>query len=294
MPGRKRKDIQPEDVGRWFRQGYGQGTLEHYKPWIRVQDFSSRGTSTKLPLVTVRRTAHLLSRLEFRIALFLDFLGFVFYEQYPFFPIFELQDLALTLGIRYPHYRYTKTPFVLTTDFLVVVNGPSGEPGHLAIEAKYLSEFRKNEKSPRRLARTLELLELKRRWLANQGVPQLIWTNESIDRVLFLNLKILNQVAHRGGLICQEENYGKFLDALSAVDWQDVPVADVMESVAARLHWPHENAFVLFKHLVWHRYINIDLSRLIDRRSAVRQLEIHWGEQARVPHSSAMLGRLMR
>ncbi len=294
MPGRKRKDIQPEDVRRWLREGYGQGDLERYKPWIRVQDFSSRGTSTKLPLVTISRTAHLLSRLEYRIALFLDFLGCVFYEQYPFLPVRELQDLAQALGIRYPHYHCTKTPFVLTTDFLVLVVGPSGDPGYIAIEAKYLSEFHKSDKYPRRLARTLELFELKRRWLANINVPQLIWTNESIDRTLFLNLKILNQVAHRGGSICQEKNYGKFLDALAVVDWQGVLLAEVMKSMAAKLRWPDENAFVLFKHLVWHHYIDIDLDQLIDRRNTLHQLEIHWHERARVPYSGSMLRRLMR
>ena len=41
MPGRKRKNIQLEDVRCWIKQGYGQGTLERHKPWIRVQDISS-------------------------------------------------------------------------------------------------------------------------------------------------------------------------------------------------------------------------------------------------------------
>ena len=53
MPGRKRKNIQPEDVRCWTKQGYGQGTLECYKPWIKVQDISSRGTSARFLLVTV-------------------------------------------------------------------------------------------------------------------------------------------------------------------------------------------------------------------------------------------------
>jgi len=277
MSSRKRKGITLKDVCRWLRQGFGLGELTKYTPWIRVQDFSSRGTSTKLPLVSVDRTAHLLSRLEYRIALALDFANkcIEFREQYPLLPIAELQDLARAMGIRYPTYPGTKTPVVLTIDFFALINATAKVPPYLAIEAKYNSALRHCPKHPHRLLRTLELMEMKRRWLTSNGVQLFLLTEDSIDKTLFLNLKILNQVAHRRGSICHEDNYNKYLDAIDAVDWKGVPLRELYTETASRLHWPAEDAFIMFKHLVWHHYIEIDLFELLDRNMALSRFCIH-------------------
>ena len=56
-----------------------------YLPWLYVQEFSSKGTQTRIPGVKVRRTVHTFSYLERALFLYLEFqdnfLGF--HEQSP-------------------------------------------------------------------------------------------------------------------------------------------------------------------------------------------------------------------
>lgn len=68
--------IWTEDViAERFELGYGQGLGPNYRPWVRVQEFSSRGTQTRVPCPLVNRTIHTFSYLERHMFQFLEFCG---------------------------------------------------------------------------------------------------------------------------------------------------------------------------------------------------------------------------
>ena len=46
------------------RRGLGIGVGEGYSPWLKVRDVPSRGTSSILHGIKIRRSFHLLSKLE--------------------------------------------------------------------------------------------------------------------------------------------------------------------------------------------------------------------------------------
>ncbi len=167
MRGRRFKT--QADIERYIEQGYGQGEGRDYKPWLRVQDVPSRGRSRKVSGSKVDRVYHLLSDLEFAYFLTLEFSERVIdiREQYPILPVEEAQDIAASLGIKYPNYPGTKVPFVLTTDFLVTYLGEDGQPRLGARTVKYEEDL---SPSPD-LEWTLQKLEIER----------VLWMNRVVD-----------------------------------------------------------------------------------------------------------------
>lgn len=276
MASRKRKNILSQTINRWLRQGFGQGVGVGFKPFMRVEDFPSKGTSTKLPLVTVDRTAHVFSRLELRSALFLDYAEWSLEacEQCALLPVADLMDLAKSLGIRYPVYPDTKTPVVLTVDFMVRRRLDTGRIGRLAIENKYAREFDPHKVGRRKVQRTLEKFELKRRWLELLGVPLQIKTERWISRELFLNLKSLHRSGFVGSLLRRPEHYGRFLDAFDALASPTEQLSTIIARTAGRMGCSRHLAHDLFKHLVWLHYIEVDLTQPLEKHRVLGAFSI--------------------
>ena len=108
-----------DDYSRALRNGYGVGVGSTYKPWIGVKDVPSSGESSIIQGITVDRLHELLSKLETRTFVGLEFKRNVIdiREQFPLLPLDVVIGLANRYGIRYPDVPGTKTPAVLSTDF---------------------------------------------------------------------------------------------------------------------------------------------------------------------------------
>jgi len=109
-----------------LKEGRGSGSLADYMPWIRVEEVSSLGRMRRVWSAKTGRYCHLLSDVEFRLFLALEWQLHIIdiREQYPLDRNLT-QDIARSLGIRHPHYPGTNIPAVMTVDFLVtqVVGG---------------------------------------------------------------------------------------------------------------------------------------------------------------------------
>lgn len=57
---------------KYLAEGRGQGELMEYKPWVQVQDFPSKGIVSRVKGRTTGRIHHLMSNLELRYFLLLD------------------------------------------------------------------------------------------------------------------------------------------------------------------------------------------------------------------------------
>lgn len=57
------------EIEQWIKQGRGTGIGVDYKPWLKIQDVSSKGRSTRLKGIKTNRQHEFLS--EFRTQLFL-------------------------------------------------------------------------------------------------------------------------------------------------------------------------------------------------------------------------------
>ena len=255
MRGRRFKT--QNDIDRYVAQGYGQGSDADYKPWLRVQDVPSRGRSRKVHGLTTGRVHHVLSDLEYAYLVVLEFSERVIdiREQFPLLPLSPLQDVARQCGIRYPLYAQTRVPFVMTTDFVVTVRASDGSVHEFARTVKYTDEL----SSGNRLLRTLEKLELERAWWMQRGVDWQIVTEQSVDPVLARNLIWLRGSAQIEQEMHSNDLRDRFVEGISDAGTHDRTLSALLRTVSYRLRMPYPDAVKLFKYMVWHKALVVDL-----------------------------------
>lgn len=154
---------------KYLAEGRGQGELMEYKPWVQVQDFPSKGIVSRVKGRTTGRIHHLMSNLELRYFLLLDWSEKTIdiREQFPLDEISEAIGIADACGIRYPCDNVSGFPYVLTTDFLITVNG-----GYVVRAIKPKTELQK--------LRVREKLEIERRYWLKRNVEWRIVTEDEI------------------------------------------------------------------------------------------------------------------
>ena len=210
----KRRFKTEADIARHVKEGFGQGEGASYKPWIRVQDVSSKGRSRKVPGTKSGRLHHTLSDLEYNYLLLLEFSDEVvdIREQYPLFPTSRTRNIAADMGIRYPMYVGTQLPFVITSDFVVTIQDSPGAKRRLAVRTcKYESELADSKVGPR----VIEKLELEKALWADQGVTDWkIVTERVLSPILRANLDWLYQSTWDASAIVGEEQQQKFVEAI--------------------------------------------------------------------------------
>lgn len=255
----KRRFKSEEDIARFIKDGYGQGDGSSYKPWIRVQDVSSRGRSRKISGFKTGRQHHTLSDLEFFYLLLLEFSNEVLdiREQYPLFATAKARDIAAEMGIAYPKYPQTQLPFVITSDFAVTLQVP-GEKPRLAIRTcKYEEELTDPKKGPR----VIEKLELEKAIWADIGFSDWkVVTDRLMNPNLMYNLDWLHGSAWVNKAIATEEETLRFIEAAVHTADGTRKLSSVIRSVSTMAGLPYSTGSSLFKYLVWNKFILTDLS----------------------------------
>lgn len=256
---RKRQFKTQADLDRHIAKGYGTGEGDNYIPWLRVQDISSHGRSRKVQGTKVNRIHHVFSDLEYSYLLLLEFSEQVvdIREQFPLFPTAYALETAARLGISYPRYPSTSVPFVMTTDFLVTLQGLDGTRKLAARTLKYEDELG----DPSGLQRRLEKFEIEKAIWENQGVTDWkIVTNNSIGKTLSSNLQWLRKGAKPERHLMNEDVHRNFLDQLAYFASKDRTLSSVIRAAGNGLRLPYSDAVLLFKHLAWEKFIIINLA----------------------------------
>lgn len=183
---RQRTVIDKDAIGKFLEEGRGKGTGVHYKPWLSVRDVPSQGVVTRDKGWKTGRLHHLLSNLEGNYFCIAEWSSSVIdiREQYPLLPIDETLSIAQSCEIQHPLHPVSKQPIVLTTDFLLTVS----------IEGKQVDQARAVKPSSALSSRrTLEKLELERRFWVAKGVDWGIVTERDIPQVLVKNVHLIHK-----------------------------------------------------------------------------------------------------
>lgn len=169
-----------------IQNGDGQGEGKDYKPWIRVGEFSSRGTSYRIPYYKQgSRICHFFSQLEAWAFYLFEWSENVvdIREQYPLLPVENTLTLADSMGIKHPA-NYNKRSrvseiSVMTTDFLVrFTNGN---------EKAYSVKMSQDLNDPR----VMEKQRLEAAYWGSLGIPFAILTEHQISHEIAENLEFL-------------------------------------------------------------------------------------------------------
>jgi len=260
----KRSNVTPTDIDRRRKQGRGCGEGRDYKPWVGVRDVPSKGRSSRIKGMKTHRLHHLLSDLETKHFLHLEFNPQVtdIREQYPLFPLDETLAIASSLGIRYPRYPGTNTPVVLSTDFLVTFQNQKGELSSLARTIKYRKDLSDD--------RVLEKLEIERVFWQRRGIPWQVGT-EDLNKTLVTNLNWLRPHLHHVRTSQAIEKLPKFLEALRTRLAGHETLKDLINSASNDTNLRYQEGMLYFRFLAWYRVIELDLeSTLLDLRSPLQ------------------------
>ncbi|MDY0190835.1 MAG: TnsA endonuclease N-terminal domain-containing protein [Desulfuromonas sp.] len=162
---------------KWIKEGRGSGRGKDYLPWLTVRDLPSSGRSHRIFGHKSQRTHHLFSDLELAVFFYLEFEEDTveIREQFPL-RLEETRALAEKSGIAHPSYQGALQ--IMSSDFLVNTN--SVAIPKFALQAKYSDALQDQ--------RTIEKLEIERRYWQAKGIPWMIITEQEIPRVMFENI----------------------------------------------------------------------------------------------------------
>ncbi|OAH57955.1 transposase [Domibacillus aminovorans] len=133
-----------EKIARYYAEGRGKGELASYKPWLTIQNVPSSGRVHRFKGWKTNRIYHFLSDLERDYCYLLDWSEDVIdiREQFPLDQEKTIQ-IAEDKQINHSVDPTTRTPIVMTTDFLMTVRRDN-EIKYLARTVKPSGELNDN------------------------------------------------------------------------------------------------------------------------------------------------------
>ena len=178
---RRRYGFTEEKIQRFIKQGRGKGEGATYKPWLTVADVPSLGRVHRVYCPKTGRAHHLLSDNEYYAFLlqWWDDSVVDIQEQFPLIDRKETLEIAALCGVRHPVDPVSGALWVMTTDLLLTRHASHG--AETAAYAVKQAEALADE-------RTLEKLEIERRYWERREVRWSVLTNEQVKTTYTRNL----------------------------------------------------------------------------------------------------------
>jgi len=176
------RDWKDSTIKRFLKEGRGVGEKALYKPWLQVQDISSKGRSSRIFSFKSQRVIHLLSDLQLYYYYLLEFDDRVLdlRESYPLLDFHEL-DIRLDQGLTSKMFNSkTNVPHIFTVSFLITKIDKNNNPFYEARVIKASSELEKKA--------TFERLELVRRYFEKKKIDFGIVTEKEINKQMARNI----------------------------------------------------------------------------------------------------------
>ena len=266
---KRRYGMDTAKISRFREEGRGDGHGVDYKPWLTVQDISSSGRSSRVWGWKTNRLHHFFSDHETRLFLLYQWFDAVtdIREQ---FPLDQERTLAIaeSMGIAHPAEPTTRTPIVMTTDFLLDLT-IAGRSCLIARAVKPSSELSK--------PRVIEKLELERRYWVSQGIDWGIVTEQEIPVEFARNIAWANEMRVLEPPSGMAITYWplrstRFLELLAMQPALSIlgflKRLEMNEGFAA-----HEGLTVL-RHLIAHKSVIMDMSRKLEMVGSLSQLTV--------------------
>lgn len=252
MAKRKRESIHRGGEDKYSLIPRGQA----YKPYILIQDVSSKGRSSRPCGIKTGRQHDFLSDLERNYFLHLEFIDEVvdIREQFPL-ELAETLLIADELGIKHPASPVTKEAITMTSNFCITL-----KTGNAMRDVIRTATY-KNDLVERRV---IEKFAIEQTYWERHGLEWGIVTEEEIHKNYSQNASDIldyyelsdNQGFADIGLEEREDIIISFLQRLMDSDKTVRQIASLFEK---DLHLTKGAGIALFKHLVARKYISVDL-----------------------------------
>lgn len=255
------------EIEKWIKEGRGSGIGINYKPWLKIQDVSSLGRSTRLKGIKTSRQHEFLSDLERNYFYLTEYSGFIFdiREQFPLLPLEETIVIADELGIKHSTNPKTGEPIVMTTDFLLTVDKGQGM-FEVARTVKMKDELLKE--------RVLEKFEIEREYWQRRDIDWGIVTEEEIHKVMARNISYIHDYYNIRDYDVFQKMSSQLIEDLSLSLMQRLlkdsrSVRIITSEFDSDTHLPFGSGVTLFYHLLAQKIIVIDMLKPINLEEAI-------------------------
>jgi hypothetical protein len=275
---RRRYDFDEDKIARFLKEGRGAGCGVSYKPWLTIQDVPANSRCHRVRSLTTGRMHHLLSDIEYRLFLMLDWADTVedIREQFPLDRAIT-RRIAEEMGVRHPADVVTKVPLVMTTDMVV----------DMVTDWRLLT-FARAVKPADQLdkPRVLEKLEIERRYWAERQVDWAIVTEKEIPKAVAANIAWVHGY---GWLDDLAEPHPGYYQQKAALIRRELPLRPATMTLQrfcadmdARLQMEPGVTLFLVRHLIARKAIACDMSEPFDDSMPLSRLLAEPADRARV------------
>ncbi len=267
----KRSRINEKQSEPRLKPGWGDVDAESYRPFLLIHDFSSQGRVSRIKYKG--REIHTMSDLETTVLSELlwsddvidirDQVALGKKEAAPEVKGKQVNRLvteriAEQLGVRHPIMVRDGKPAVMTTDLVAKFEG--GQV--IAYSIKPVEAISSHSgTSDRKIRRTIEKLEIERRYWTEQGTPWFLVTNADVCKVRKMNIELL--LATPPPQLSHHEAY--WLDRLSqtidAISYNEqMTIATIAQQLASA--WLVSPSLIIenVRRLCLHRFLEFDMS----------------------------------
>lgn len=265
-----------------IKEGRGTGIGNEYIPWLKIQDVPSLGRATRLKGIKTGRQHEFLSDMERNYFYILEYADNVvdIREQFPLLPLEETILIANELGVNHPKHPETGEFIVMTTDFLLTVDG----------EDKMLERARTIKAKDDLLdKRVIEKFEIERVYWSKKGIDWGIVTEEEIDKAMAHNISYVHGYKDISNLDCfinmaTNEIKDLVYEFLKRIVDDERSMRVICSEFDNEMLLEKGSGLSIFKYLVINKIIEIDIKRRINvnqnipiiriREEGVRKVEI--------------------
>jgi hypothetical protein len=256
-------------IDKRIKAGRGAGRLSNYIPWLHIQDVASKGLASRVKGWKTQRVHHFMSLLELMYFYTLEWALDVIdiREQFPLFPQRETMLIADGCGVIHPVDPKTRHPVVMTTDFNISVL-KNGKIVDCIRTIKYAKDLRSK--------RTLEKLEIERRYFSARNIDWSIVTEKDISKILAKNVEWLHQYRFPPDFTdLSEEDLQRIAIVLTEkVVEQDNSLRSIALECDDQLGLELGTSLSISRHLLANRHWKVDLMKPLNPRERLVLIEL--------------------
>ena len=232
-----------------IRRGRGLRSGIDYRPWLKVRDVPSRGTSSTVPGILISRPFHLLSKLETtyfylieRRPTTLDIC-----EQFPILDIAATLDICRKLDVRHHYLGRNLEPF--TIDFLIKELHPHG-PIFRAASIKTPEDAINPDIE--------QGLRVEHDWCGANNIPWTLVDTSRFDDTVLENLRFM-RTWFRHRFSPEYIDLMRFTEAFLESYQRNVPLNLLLQPVARKLRLQRPISEDAFRYCAWKDLIPVSL-----------------------------------
>ncbi|MED4534176.1 TnsA endonuclease N-terminal domain-containing protein [Metabacillus fastidiosus] len=246
-------------IAKYIAEGRGQGELAGYKPWLTIQDVPSHGRVHRLKGWKTQRIHQFMSDLECNYFYLLEWAENVIdiREQFPL-DRERTTKIAEERDINHPIDKETKTPIVMTTDFIITIREKD--------KVKYLARTIKMSKELEH-RRTIEKFEIERHYWEEQNIDWGIVTELDIPKIISKNILWVH-----GDFYINEKELELINVLYEELGASESTLLDVVTVFDEKYLLEKGTGLTLFKYLLARKYITIDMNNNFDVQVSVTDL----------------------